>query len=109
MRNCRGALQRGLASKGMDVFTRKICPFRIERLTRRFACEQDRCVITKDGDFQMSFELGRGPRQLLLVSTGNLDNDRLIGLFEKHHDPIIEGFRSNSFIELTLTSLIIHS
>jgi predicted nuclease of predicted toxin-antitoxin system len=75
----------------------------------RIAREQDRCVITKDGDFQMSFELGRGPRQLLLVSTGNLGNDRLIGLFEKHHDRIIEGFQSNSFLELTLTSLIIHS
>jgi predicted nuclease of predicted toxin-antitoxin system len=33
----------------------------------RIAHEQDRCVITKDSDFQMSYELGRGPRQLLLV------------------------------------------
>lgn len=75
----------------------------------RIAREQDRCVITKDGDFQMSFELSRGPRQLLLVSTGNLDNDRLIASFKTHHDRIIEAFRSNCFLELTLTSLIIHS
>jgi predicted nuclease of predicted toxin-antitoxin system len=71
--------------------------------------EQDRCVVTKDGDFQMSFELGRGPRQLLLISTGNLGNDQLIGLFEMHHDRLIQGFESNAFLELTLTSLIIHS
>ena len=54
----------------------------------------DRCLITKDGDFQMSFELGRGPRRLLLVSTGNLDNDRLIALFETHHDRVIGGLNS---------------
>jgi predicted nuclease of predicted toxin-antitoxin system len=75
----------------------------------RIAREQERCVITKDGDFQMSFELGRGPRQLLLVSTGNLDNNRLIALFEMHHDRLIKGFQFNSFLEVTLTSLIIHS
>jgi predicted nuclease of predicted toxin-antitoxin system len=75
----------------------------------RIARDEDRCVITKDSDFQMSFELGRGPRHLLLVSTGNLDNDRLIRLFERHHDRIVEGFQTNSFIEVTLTSLIIHS
>jgi hypothetical protein len=57
----------------------------------------------------MSYELGRGPRQLLLVSTGNLDNDRLIALFEMHLYRIIEGFQSNSFLEVTLTSHIIHS
>lgn len=75
----------------------------------RIAHEQDRCIVTKDGDFQMSFELGRGPRQLLLVSTGNLDNDGLLALFEMHHDRIMGGFQSNAFLEVTLTSLIIHS
>lgn len=57
----------------------------------------------------MSFELGRGPRRLLLISTGNLDNDRLIALFQTHHDRIIGNFESNSFIEVTLTALIVHS
>jgi predicted nuclease of predicted toxin-antitoxin system len=75
----------------------------------KIAREQDRCVITKDGDFQISYQLGRGPRQLLLVSTGNLGNDRLIFLFETHHDRLIKGFQSNSFLELTLASLVVHS
>jgi predicted nuclease of predicted toxin-antitoxin system len=75
----------------------------------RIARDQDRCVITKDGDFQMSFELGRGPRQLLLVSTGNLDNDRLIALFKTHLDRVLGHFQFHSFLELTLTSLVVHS
>ena len=75
----------------------------------RIAREEDRCIITKDSDFQMRFELGQGPKRLLLVSTGNLDNDRLIALFETHRDRVIEALAVNLFLELTRSSLIVHS
>jgi predicted nuclease of predicted toxin-antitoxin system len=101
-----------LHAKGHDCIHTKDLPLQnrtTDSQVLRIALEQDRCIITKDGDFQISFELGRGPRQLLLVSTGNLDNDRLIALFKTHHDRVLEEFQLNSFLELTLTSLIIHS
>ena len=101
-----------LAQQGHDCIHTRDLPLQnrtTDAQILRIAREQDRCVITKDSDFQMSFELGRGPRQLLLASTGNLDNTRLIGLFERHHERIVEGFQTSSFIEVTLTSLIIHS
>jgi predicted nuclease of predicted toxin-antitoxin system len=101
-----------LRAQGHDFIHTKDLPFRnrtTDSQILRIAREQDRCVITKDGDFQMSFELARGPRQLLLISTGNLDNDRLIALFKSNHNRVVEEFQSNSFLELTLTCLIIHS
>jgi predicted nuclease of predicted toxin-antitoxin system len=32
---------------------------------------ESRILVTKDADFQLSFELGKGPPKLLLVTTGN--------------------------------------
>ena len=39
---------------------------------------ESRILVTKDADFQLSFELGKGPSKLLLVTTGNIHNDELL-------------------------------
>jgi len=70
---------------------------------------EQRCVITKDGDFQISFEIGKGPKKLLLVTTGNLPNDELLAIFEKHEAQLILALTNHRFIELRRDSLIIHA
>jgi len=47
-----------------------------------------RVVVTKDRDFRDGHRLGRSPRQLLVVATGNITNDALLSLFELHLDAI---------------------
>ena len=44
----------------------------------------DRVMVTKDRDFEISHALRRRPRRLLLVTTGNIANSALIGLFENN-------------------------
>jgi predicted nuclease of predicted toxin-antitoxin system len=58
--------------------------------------EKDAVLITKDNDFQMSFE------------TGNIHNDDLIALFERHETTLIELLLRYSFLELRANELIVH-
>ena len=46
----------------------------------RIARLEDRIVVTKDGDFARSHEISSEPGRLLLVSTGNIDNQALFAL-----------------------------
>lgn len=71
-------------------------------------CE-GRVVVTKDSDFVNSFWLIDRPRQLLLVSTGNIGNRELEELFQMHFDEIVEGFAGHSFLELDRLGLIVHA
>jgi predicted nuclease of predicted toxin-antitoxin system len=70
--------------------------------------KDERVVVTKDSDFQLSFELGNGPFRLLLVATGNIHNDELLALFLKHETTIMELLKQYSFLELNRTRIIVH-
>lgn len=59
-----------------------------------------RVVVTKDRDFRDSHLLARTPRRLLVVATGNITNDDLLSLFERHLDAIVSGFEEADFAEL---------
>jgi|SRR5690242_6476824 predicted nuclease of predicted toxin-antitoxin system len=65
-------------------------------------------LVTKDSDFVQSFLLKREPWKLLLVSTGNINNDELIKLFQLNITQIEDAFRSFDFVELNRTNLICH-
>jgi predicted nuclease of predicted toxin-antitoxin system len=65
-------------------------------------------LVTKDSDFVQSFLLKREPWKLLLVSTGNINNDELIKLFLLNITQIEDAFRSLDFVELNRTNLICH-
>lgn len=73
------------------------------------AANEDRVIVTKDADFVNSFWLTESPRQLLLVSTGNIGNRELKELVDRHLDEIIEGFAGHSFLELDRDGLIVHA
>lgn len=70
---------------------------------------ENRVVVTKDADFVNSFWLTGGPRQLLLVSTGNIGNRELEELLDQHLSEIVEGFAGHSFLELDRLGLIVHA
>lgn len=75
---------------------------------RILAKKENRIVITKDSDFFDSYILSKSPRQLLLISTGNIINKDLFNLFEKHLEMITIYFKSYNFLELTNNELFAH-
>jgi predicted nuclease of predicted toxin-antitoxin system len=60
-----------------------------------------RVVVTKDQDFRDGHLLSRSPRQLLVVTTGNITNDGLLALFELHLGAIVAAFGEADFVELS--------
>ncbi len=78
-----------------------------ESLATLAAIDQ-RILVTKDSDFVTSFHLKRSPPKLLLVSTGNIDNEALIHLFIANIIPLERAFTENDFVELNRTALILH-
>ena len=75
----------------------------------QLATDEQRIVITKDADFLESHVLRREPPKLLLIKTGNIRNDELLSLFEKHIELIIELFSTHSLIEVTKTEIVVHA
>ncbi len=69
---------------------------------------ESRVVITKDTDFVNSYLLVGQPYKLLIVSTGNITNADLEALFVPNIPAIVAALQTNSYLELTRTTLIIH-
>ena len=67
-----------------------------------------RIVVTKDQDFVNSFLLQGKPRQLLLISTGNITNSDLVTLLERNLQAIREMFAAGAFVEMNRHHLILH-
>jgi len=72
------------------------------------AAQDQRILVTKDRDFVTSFHLKRCPPKLLLVSTGNIDNDTLLRLFLSNIDHLERVFNDIEFVELSHNALILH-
>ena len=75
----------------------------------RISAIEDRIVMTKDADFVHSFVLTGQPKRLLLISTGNINNQDLGELIRSSLSSISAEFDAGSeFLELSRTGLIIH-
>lgn len=72
------------------------------------ADSDDRVVVTKDGDFRNSHLLRSTPRRLLLIATGNISNNELLGLFDEHLEAILTALEEARFVELGPDQLIVH-
>ena len=68
---------------------------------------EDRVMVTKDRDFEISHSLRRSPRRLLLVTTGNIANNALLGLFENNLAVIEQELSSSDYVELSPTAVIV--
>lgn len=71
------------------------------------AGQDGRIVISKDADFVQSF-LITGEPQLLLISTGNIDNAALEKILRANLAGIEAAFASSRFVEITRDALVIH-
>ncbi|MBI2926614.1 MAG: DUF5615 family PIN-like protein [Verrucomicrobia bacterium] len=72
------------------------------------ANSDDRVLVTKDTDFEITHELGQGPPKLLLITTGNIHNDELMGLFARHEAALFRLLAEHTFLELNRNQLIVH-
>ena len=73
------------------------------------ATRESRVVVTKDNDFVVSFHLRGAPPKLLLISTGNISNDKLSQLFAANVAALGKAFSQHDFVELSATAITIHS
>lgn len=74
----------------------------------RFADAENRIVISKDSDFLDNYILDGSPKKLLIVSTGNINNQNLIQLFEKNLETLKLLFEENSVIEIDEEEIQVH-
>ena len=63
-------------------------------------------VISKDVDFYNRYLQKLEPYKLIYITTGNIPNEKLLNLFRKNLDKIIDGIQHNHVIEITTTSII---
>lgn len=68
---------------------------------------QERVIVTKDADFVDSHVLHKRPAKLLLVSTGNIDNNELESIVVPLVSDIVREFQAQSFLELGRQGLVI--
>ncbi len=100
-----------LRQKGFDVVHTDDLPDKDETSDiriRQIAATDKRVVITKDSDFQDSYILFKQPPRLLLLTTGNIKNRKLLDLFRQTIGVVDELFAQHSFIELNNDGLIVH-
>jgi predicted nuclease of predicted toxin-antitoxin system len=74
----------------------------------RIADDENRIVISKDSDFLDNHILDGSPEKLLIVSTGNINNENLIRLFEKNLETLTSLFEENSVIEINEEEIRVH-
>jgi predicted nuclease of predicted toxin-antitoxin system len=73
------------------------------------AARGNRVLVTKDNDFVVSFHLRGAPPKLLLVSTGNISNDKLSQLLAANLAALEKALSQHDFVELSATAITIHS
>jgi predicted nuclease of predicted toxin-antitoxin system len=75
---------------------------------REIASKENYIIITKDSDFLDSYLLQGSPKKLLLVTTGNIVNKKLLSLIELHFIRIDELFNEYDLIELNETEVRVY-
>ena len=72
----------------------------------RLSVQEERTVVTKDGDFVDTFLIRKAPHRLLLVSTGNIGNAELLKLFEDNVEAIVSALEASAFVELSHNPIV---
>ena len=73
------------------------------------ADQENRIVITKDGDFLKLKILHDKPEKLLILTTGNIVNKELLALFERNFQIIQKLFNSYDTVEMNNNFVIGHN
>ncbi len=70
--------------------------------------KEDRIVITKDTDFLETHILKKEPKKLILLRTGNIHNNELIGLIIDHLNFITENIGTSTLLEIDRKRIVVH-
>lgn len=79
-----------------------------DRALAALAKAQNRVMVTKDADFVQMYFVEGSPQRLLLVSTGNISNELLLAVLQRHLPRIEQAFKGHRFVELQRTLLVTH-
>lgn len=74
----------------------------------KIAIAENRIVISKDNDFFESYILEKTPEKLLIVSTGNINNNDLLHIFEQNTHTLKLLFKNNSVVENNEEEIQVH-
>jgi predicted nuclease of predicted toxin-antitoxin system len=84
--------------KGSDTDDREII---------RFANDEQRIIVTRDGDFQLAFEMRKGPPGLVLISIGNCTNAELLAHLEKFSHELFAACGVGVMVDVQWSVLVI--
>ena len=74
----------------------------------KFADAHNLIVVTKDSDFYHSHMIFKQPNKLLLITTGNIQNNTLFALIEANATNIKKLFETCQYVEMSNESLLGH-
>jgi predicted nuclease of predicted toxin-antitoxin system len=74
---------------------------------KQLSLQQQMVVITKDSDFADNLLLHQNLYKLVLVCTGNISNDALMGLFQRNWETLLQLLREYTFIELGSEAILV--
>jgi predicted nuclease of predicted toxin-antitoxin system len=72
-----------------------------DRIINSISVDEQRILITKDGDFLDSFIVKQEPYKLILVKLGNISKGELLKFFDEKFDEIIEKIKIEQMILLS--------
>ena len=72
-----------------------------DRIINSISVDEQRILITKDGDFLDSFIVKQEPYKLILVKLGNTSKTELLNFFDDKFNEIIEKIETEQMILLT--------
>lgn len=104
-------LARVLQSAGCDTIHTKDLPRRNatpDSEINWLSIQESRIVITKDRDFIHSFMIQQQPYKLLILTTGNINNNQLIDLFMNNLPQLAELFQEHLLIEMNRDTIVVH-
>ena len=79
-----------------------------DAVINRVCMAEKRVLITKDHEFFDTYLIEQEPYKLLLISTGNIQNEELLVLIATNISAIVKSLRTNQVVELDRENLTIH-
>jgi len=73
----------------------------------QISLDEKRVLITKDLDFIESLLISNKPYKLIYIATGNISNKKLLEIFSKNIEKIVETLQENRLIEITENEIVV--
>ena len=105
------ALKNWLSEQGFDsVHTRELPLKNLspDSLIIKLALKENRIVVTKDSDFFEYLLLHKYSFKILMITTGNIVNKKLIALFEKNFHKAQKLLTKHKVVEINNSEIVVH-